>query len=248
MTPEHIHDALNLLPADLIAETDKKRTRKPKVIHWGRFAAMAAAFLLVLGCGRYAMLMGSRSFAKSESAAEAPMMQEAPAAADEYRLEETWAPAVMESPAEAAPRDTAPAMEEPLCSVPLAPEEGNGDATAGATSHAGLCIDHAHHPAEASEDAEGSGGWCGNMTVTVSIGELTYSVSGTDAVTITDILYHLSYDPAALCRCPAEFTVDTEVGTGYEVSLTDYFVRREGAQAALTPEQAKAIREALPWE
>ena len=43
MTSEKLHDALNLLPADLVAETDALRTqaKKPQV-HWQRWAAMAA--------------------------------------------------------------------------------------------------------------------------------------------------------------------------------------------------------------
>lgn len=42
MTSEKLHDALNLLPADLVAETDALRTqaKKPQV-HWQRWAAMA---------------------------------------------------------------------------------------------------------------------------------------------------------------------------------------------------------------
>ena len=43
MTSEKLHDALSLLPADLVAETDALRTqaKKPQV-HWQRWAAMAA--------------------------------------------------------------------------------------------------------------------------------------------------------------------------------------------------------------
>lgn len=40
MTSEKLHDALSLLPADLVAETDALRTqaKKPQV-HWQRWAA-----------------------------------------------------------------------------------------------------------------------------------------------------------------------------------------------------------------
>ena len=56
MTPEQLHDALGMLPADLIAETDQLRRRPVrKVIRWKNLAAMAACFLLVLGCGLFAM-------------------------------------------------------------------------------------------------------------------------------------------------------------------------------------------------
>jgi len=52
MTAEKLHDAIGLLPADLVAETDAKRTGKPKVIPWKRFASIAACLtLLLLGAG-----------------------------------------------------------------------------------------------------------------------------------------------------------------------------------------------------
>lgn len=49
MTSEKLHDALNLLPADLVAGTDALRTKpkKPQV-HWQRWAAMAACLAVVL--------------------------------------------------------------------------------------------------------------------------------------------------------------------------------------------------------
>ena len=52
MTSEKFHDALNLLPADLVAETDALRTqaKKPQV-HWQRWAAMAACLAVVLLAG-----------------------------------------------------------------------------------------------------------------------------------------------------------------------------------------------------
>ena len=37
--------------------------------------------------------------------------------------------------------------------------------------------------------------------------------------------------------------METEVGTEYEVNLTEYFVRCGAGQAALTQKQADAIRE-----
>ena len=52
MTSEKLHDALNLLPADLVVETDALRTqaKKPQV-HWQRWAAMAACLAVVLLAG-----------------------------------------------------------------------------------------------------------------------------------------------------------------------------------------------------
>ena len=56
MTPEQLHDALGMLPSDLVAETDKLRSRPTqKVIRFRSILAAAACFLLVLGCGLFAM-------------------------------------------------------------------------------------------------------------------------------------------------------------------------------------------------
>jgi len=60
-------------------------------------------------------------------------------------------------------------------------------------------------------------------------------------VMITDIFAWLDYDPDAVCRCMAEFTVDTEILTGIQVNLTEGFARCEKGQAALTEEQVQTI-------
>lgn len=87
MTPEQLHDALGMLPADLIAETDKlRRAPKRTVIRWRSVAAMAACFLLVLGCGLFAadsilpaLGGGTKEAMKEESMLAAP---QAPAMAE----------------------------------------------------------------------------------------------------------------------------------------------------------------------
>lgn len=103
MTPEHIHDALTLLPADLIAETDEKRNRKPKVIVWKRYVAMAACFALVLCSSWFCLQLFSPKGSSLESA---------PAEA-----------AVMQSNENSAAYDSAAAEseEETLCNLPTAP-------------------------------------------------------------------------------------------------------------------------------
>lgn len=51
MTAEKLHDALSLLPSDLITATDKVRTQpRATVIHWRRWVSMAACIVLILGC------------------------------------------------------------------------------------------------------------------------------------------------------------------------------------------------------
>ena len=217
MTAEQLHDALTLLPADLIAETDKIRCAKPKILRWKPLAALAACFVLVLGSGWFLMEQGLMGNSTEKAAAAAPMEAE---------------PESKELPKDAAP------MEEVRQESALTAEE------AGPAAGNSLCIDHAHIPAEAEENTTASHahGWCGNMTATVYLEDMTYTLSGSYAVTLTDILYHLDYAPENPCSCAADFTVDTEMGTGYAISLTQYFVRFEGGQAALTEEQAEQIQ------
>ncbi len=74
MTADKLHDAIGLLPADLVAETDRKRSGKPKVISWKRYAALAACFVLVLSAGRFALLLAApRGAGTTESAAAMDM-------------------------------------------------------------------------------------------------------------------------------------------------------------------------------
>ena len=237
MTSQQIQDALTLLPADLIAETDRKRTQKPKVILWKKYMALAACLALVLwGTGCYLMIFGtsggaSKSVPLEVPAAEEPLMQESHFSGDKS------------SPAEAAPKAPESDSANDTCGLPLAPTEAANSTAARteatAPAEESLCIDHSHIPAEPEEET-GFGGWCGNMTATVSLDGSTYRFSGSPAVTLTDILYRLDYTEE-ICRCAPEFTADTEIGTGYEINLTEYFVRFDGKQAALTPEQTEKI-------
>lgn len=104
---------------------------------------------------------------------------------------------------------------------------------------------HTHAPAAEPQTVEDPvSGYCGNTVTTVTAGGETYSFWGGDSVTLTDILINLAYAPET-CRCMAEYTVDTEFGAGYGVNLTESFARCEAGQAALTAEQAEAIRDIL---
>lgn len=79
MNPEQLHDALGMLPADLIAETDKLRSRPVrKVLYWKKTLAAAACFLLVLGCSLFALIRlpldsGKKEAMRQESMLAAPM-------------------------------------------------------------------------------------------------------------------------------------------------------------------------------
>lgn len=59
MTVEELHDALTLLPAELVAEADRKRNRKPLVIPWRKVVSMAACLAVILGCSFWLWLIGT---------------------------------------------------------------------------------------------------------------------------------------------------------------------------------------------
>lgn len=80
MTAEKLHDAISLLPADLIAEADTVRCGKPKRIAWKRYAAMAACFALVACAAWFASLVLIPRGA-TETVTEYQVADSAPAAA-----------------------------------------------------------------------------------------------------------------------------------------------------------------------
>lgn len=216
MTVHDIHDALTLLPGDLITAADKLRSApKDKVIHWRRWVSLAAVLALVLGTSLVFAeeLMPAMGGAKMESA-------------------------VAEAPAAAAP------MENAVTGEPEAPAEDTVAADEKAAEEE-LCIDHSHRFAEEMETAGSTGAYCGNMLTTVYLEEMNFTLAGSDSVKITDILANLDYDPDEVCRCMAEFTVDTEKIPGIEVNLTEGFARCELGQAALTEKQAQTIQEII---
>ena len=93
MTAEQLHDALGILPFDLIAEADNlRRNPKKKPIPFRRWAALAACAVLVLGCGLFALrsgmlpLAGGGKSAAVMDAAEPQAEPEAPAALESNRL------------------------------------------------------------------------------------------------------------------------------------------------------------------
>lgn len=116
MTPEKLHEAIGLLPSDLVAEADAQRRQVPKKknSHWKQFAAMAACFAVVLACGLFLSNLGMGGSSKSAStemaAAEEPAAaQPAPTMAQsDHSFREEAAPAegAAEEPAE-KPRDYA---------------------------------------------------------------------------------------------------------------------------------------------
>ena len=105
---------------------------------------------------------------------------------------------------------------------------------------------HTHIPAEAPlTAADPVSGCCGNTVTEVIWNGESVSFWGSDSITLTDILIHLDYAPDQICRCPIEFTVNTEFGAGYGVNLSQAFARCETGQAALTAEQTASIQKIL---
>lgn len=109
-------------------------------------------------------------------------------------------------------------------------------------------IDHAHQLSEVEQTVEDPiDGYCGN-TIT-KLQECNtgteYEFYGTESVTLTDILINMEYKQEEICRCPAEYYVDTEFATGYEMNLEQGFVRCEKGQAMLTEEQLEKVREVI---
>lgn len=230
MTVHDLHDALNLLPSDLVAATDKLRAvPKPKVVQWRRWVSLAAVLALVVGTGWVfqreilpAMGGGGKETAAEAPAAMAQVPESGMTGADS---------AIVEVPAaEAAPREE---------------NKSKTDAPAEAEEESALCIDHSHVFAEEDTTDKPAVGYCGNLTVTIDIAGEVFTIAGSDAIAITDILINLNYDPDEVCRCAADVTVDTETLTGIRVSTAQGFARCEMGQAALTEEQAKTIQEII---
>ena len=82
MTAEQFHDALTLLPEDLVARADKIRSRKPKTIPWKQYAAIAACLAVLLTSAVYVHTLRQES-APTEMAAASYAMQDTGAVAAE---------------------------------------------------------------------------------------------------------------------------------------------------------------------
>jgi len=105
---------------------------------------------------------------------------------------------------------------------------------------------HDHTPAgEPQTVADPVTGYCGNTMTTLYFGKESYTFMGGNSVTLTDILINLDYCEGKRCRCIAEYKVDTEFDTGYEINLTQGFARCEKGQAALTEEQIEIIAQII---
>ena len=221
MTVHDLHDALGLLPSDLITAADKVRTKQmPKVIRWQRWVSLAAVLALVVGTTLVFRRNLGMEMTKMESA-------------------------VTQAPAAAAPMAPAP-VEDEVAAEEAMPEAPAQDSASGTTAENGICIDHSHRYAEDMEPMEEiPSGYSGNLMTRVFADGQKYELHGADSAAMTDILTRLDYNPNAVCRCMAEFIVDTEKLSGIHVNLTQGFARCEKGQAALTEEQARILQEII---
>ena len=221
MTVHDLHDALGLLPSDLITAADKVRTKQmPKVIRWQRWVSLAAVLALVVGTTLVFRRNLGMEMTKMESA-------------------------VTQAPAAAAPMAPAP-VEDEVAAEEAMPEAPAQDSASGTTAENGICIDHSHRYAEDMEPMEEiPSGYSGNLMTRVFADGQKYELHGADSAAMTDILTRLDYNPNAVCRCMAEFIVDTEKLSGIHVNLTQGFARCEKGQAALTEEQARILQDII---
>lgn len=88
--------------------------------------------------------------------------------------------------------------------------------------------------------------YCGNTFTTIYENDVQYGFDGSRSVDLTDLLVHLQYTEP-VCNCLPEYTVDTEFGTGYGISLSGGYVRHDGKQVTLTKEQHDMIAEIIAW-
>lgn len=127
MTPEKFHDALTLLPADLVAEADKKRSGKAKHIHWKSYAAAAACLSLILLGGWFTYFRALPGMNKKAAPEETAMLKGSRNTRYDSALPETVAAAGEAAPMEQGNLHTVP-------TTPVRTESAVEDAPAANTS------------------------------------------------------------------------------------------------------------------
>ncbi len=112
----------------------------------------------------------------------------------------------------------------------------------------GQMADHTHTVATAELSFASSAEFYDlNTQTTLYMDGKEYTFQFGNSVTLTDLLAKLNYDPNRVCRCMAQFKVDTELGTNYQIHLDNGFVRCDKGQAALTQAQIDTIAEIVNW-
>lgn len=217
MTTQQLHDAITLLPDDLILEADRRRNAR-RTIPFKRYGAMAAMFVLVLGCAALVRNLGIGKDTMKMAAAEAP--------AALYR-EDSLMEALEAAPAEpASDRITMDEAMEPVREAPAAqtaPTERNQN-TASGTAEVMAC------------------------TVTSLADGSVHILPESNTAVLQSFLEQLQFDPFQVCNCIAEYRLETDPETFYEINLTEGFVRTAQGQALLSELQTEELRGILLLE
>ena len=135
-----------------------------------------------------------------------------------------------------------------LTACGAAPEAGEPVSSPGDASPA---ADHVLLPDGAQNVVpHDSPGYCGNTVTTVVYHPLegagfTKTFGGDDSVALTDLLRFLDYSADRVCNCAPEYTVNTEFGAGYGLSLSQGYARYQGGQVQLTAGQVEEFRQIL---
>lgn len=141
MTAEQFHDALSLLPMELVEEVDRRRQSPgKKPILWRRYVGAAACLILLLGCS---WLVNGMFHAGSK--------------ATESALQEAWDTGATVAD-EAAPEEEAPAAGEPGLSL-LAVVETSADMNSSINYQAPPPVQIITQPEDLPVDVELPEGW-----------------------------------------------------------------------------------------
>lgn len=217
MTTQQLHDAITLLPDDLILEADRRRNAR-RTIPFKHYAAMAAMFVLVLGCAALVRNLGTGKETMKIAAAEAP--------AALYREDSLME--VMEA-APAAPASDQAVMDEAMepvreaTATQAAPAESNRNTAAGTAAQT-LC------------------------TVTSLASGKVHILPESNTAVLRAFLEQLQFDSFQVCNCLAEYRLETGPETFYEINLTEGFVRTAQGQALLSELQTEELRGILLLE
>ncbi len=236
MTPDQLHDALSLLPEDLIAEADAARSRRSRVIPYKRYLAMAASFALVLACSLFAIDRFAPGRMKEYAAAEAAPMETAaqgPARVEESTYEAALPENNLQLPAEEEPAAPANSQDDTLDEFPveIPTEQPKTD------------IDTQISQGNTATATAGSTNSRSPSVITVCLFGEPRPISDEDAVALINILINLEYDPQQICNCLTEIQVDLWDTEHYELGIAEGFARNASGQASLTDEQLKTVRD-----
>lgn len=95
-------------------------------------------------------------------------------------------------------------------------------------------------------------GYCGNTQTTIYFEDMktgqtkSFTFMGGESVEMTDILLNLEYDKKKMCKCMAEYSVQTEFGK-YSINISDSYARFDGGQAELTSAQTQSLGKIIEW-